>query len=147
MHYMVTTGALAVFLWSGALAGEALVRSPGDGNVSVAERAAESQEALAKTQEDVDHLVGTWVKAVTAVPVREDPPNGFLLLPGKKLQLLKPGTKYQIAEVAVRPYVFSTQTWVRVSSPDSEKDLGWSYFGENPVWLDSKNFALVHSGR
>ena len=81
------------------------------------------------------------VKAKEPVPVRIYPPQGFLVLPGKKVDELKPKNTYKIIAVKVLPYVFSNQTWILLGNPNSDKKLGWSYFGKDT--LKSKNFALV----
>ena len=90
---------------------------------------------------DIDALVGSTVTAKAPVPVRESPPHGLLVLPGKKIAELTEEDAYQIVDAMVLPYVFSYQTWVQLSRGNSNDVLGWSYFGEDAS--ESTNFALV----
>ena len=90
---------------------------------------------------DIDALVGSTVTAKAAVPVRESPPRGLLVLPGKKIAQLTLEDAYEITGAMVFPYVFSNQTWVLLSRHDSNDVLGWSYFGKDAS--ESMNFALA----
>ena len=123
MYRMIAIAALGAVLLSGALAqNSAPTQFGGRG--------------------DIDALVGNTVTAKAPVPVRESPPHGLLVLPGKKIaELTLEEDAYQITRAMVLPYIFSNQTWVLISRRDSNDVLGWSYFGKDAS--ESTNFALA----
>ena len=110
MYRIAAVVTLGVFLWSAAFA---------------------QDSTPAQNPEGVEALVGGTATAKLSVPVRESPPEGFLALPGEKVDELQPATEYQIRDAKILPYVFSTQTWVLLGHLNSDSVLGWSYFGED----------------
>ena len=80
---------------------------------------------------DVSDLLGKTVVAKLGAPVREAPPAGYLALPGKRIGALVANGTYRIKDAKVFPHLFSTQTWVLLVNGKSQKEVGWSYFGEN----------------
>ena len=89
-------------------------------------------------------LLFNKVIARQSAPIRNNPPNGYFRLAGKKLGDTIMSGEYVIVEAKFFPYFLGWQTWVKIKPTVGTGTPGWVYWGEEAV-SDSVNFSLVES--
>ena len=90
-------------------------------------------------------LVGTTVSPSQAAPIRQEPPQGYLKLPGREVATTEVGVPYVIRRETTLPYLFSDQIWVLVGRNDDAAPLGWVYWGATTDLQSSENFEVIKS--
>ena len=87
-------------------------------------------------------LHGRTVAPVQAAPIRDEPPHGYLMFPGRKRADTAQQACYVIEDSMKLQFLFSDQVWVLIRKCDGEEPLGWVYWGDTVELENSVNFEL-----